>query len=157
PHRPCRWRRRSEPSRASGLVPAQYAQRTQRVPAARRADGLAPREVERLDVCVVEQPGAVGLPLALDELDRVCDALVGCDAGAAQVVERAQDVVAVARGEGEGQERGQGDGARRAPAEEATLEQVRLAATARERELRARTDGALVLAEPFEHADGGVE
>ena len=81
--------------------PSEHPQRPERVPAARLAYRLAELEGERLVVRSIEEPAAIGLPPALDELQGVVHAWVGLDAGGPEVVERAEDVVVVARRERE--------------------------------------------------------
>ena len=44
---------------------------------------------------VLERPPAVGIPVVLDDPDRLGDALLGLDLGAAQVFQPAQDVVEI--------------------------------------------------------------
>src|SRR4051812_8830920 len=73
--------------------PAQHPKRSQRVPAARLAGASFHLEVDRTRMRILERPAPVIKTLALHQIDRVGDALVRCDARAAQVVESPQNVV----------------------------------------------------------------
>src|ERR1700744_6395238 len=77
--------------------------------------------------------------------------------GVPEVVECAQNVVMVAWREGELQELRIRNLAGGAPPEEATLEQVFLAAPSGRRDLGRGPDGTLVREETLQHADRGVE
>ncbi len=72
------------------MSPAQHPQRAERVPAARFAHGFAERNGERLVVRVIEEPSAIGLPPALDDLHGIADAHVGRKTGVPEVIERAR-------------------------------------------------------------------
>ena len=54
---------------------------------------------------VIEEPSTIGLPPTLDDLHGIPDAHVGLNTGVPEVVERTEDVVAVAGREREFQER----------------------------------------------------
>jgi hypothetical protein len=130
---------------------------SQRVPPARLADYFANWQRKRLVVRALKEPAPVGLLPARHELHGLAHARVGRDTRAPEVVERTENVVMVAGREGELAERRMGDLARRAPPEEAALEQVLLAALPCCRDLRRRPNRALVLEQTLEHADRGVE
>jgi hypothetical protein len=55
--------------------------------------------VHRTRMRVLERPTPVFVALLPHQIDRLGHALVGCDAGAPQVVQSPQDVVVPARGE----------------------------------------------------------
>src|SRR5439155_3986362 len=93
----------------------------------------------------------------LDKVHGIADARVGPDTGVPEVVERTENVVMVAGRESELQERRCRDLAGGAPPEEATLEQILLAAPPGRRDLRRGPAGTLVLEQPLQHADRGVE
>ena len=93
----------------------------------------------------IEDPSTVGLLPALDDTHGIADARIGLDTGVSEVVERAKDVVVVARREREFQERRIRDLAGRAPAEETALEKVLLASPPGRGGLRCGPDGTLVL------------
>src|ERR1700759_1481426 len=94
-------------------------------------------------------------------MDRIADPRVPSDVGAGisipQVVQSAENIVVIAGGKRELQECGIDDFARRAPAEETTLEQILLAAPSGRRDLRRRPNGSLILEQPLQHANRGVE
>jgi hypothetical protein len=75
--------------------PVEHPHRAERVPPARRAFAVLHPDVGFTRVDVPERPPAVGIPIALDDPDRLGDALVGLDVGVAQVLESAQDVVVI--------------------------------------------------------------
>src|SRR5262249_60274401 len=77
--------------------------------------------------------------------------------GVHEVVERTEDVVVVAGRVRELQEHRIRDFAGRAPSEETALEQVLLGSPSGPRDLRRGPDGTLVLEQPLQHADRGVE
>src|SRR5215470_6662138 len=143
------------------LVPTEHPQRAQRVPATRFAYRFVEREGERLVVGVIEEPSAVGLTLALDETEGFVDTRIWAVAilkrGVPEVMEGAQDVIAVARREGELQEVGVRHFAGGEPSEECAFEQVLLAASPCGRDLRRAGDGRFILEQALEHADRGVE
>ena len=78
----------------------------------------------------LERPPPIAVALRLDQLDRLSHALVGSDACAAEMLERAQDVVVPPRREGETGPRGAALAisldhlTSRSPSEEAALEEV---------------------------------
>ena len=104
-------------------------------------------------------------PSRLDatSVDRLGHALVGRDAGAAQVLQPAQHVVVPPGREGEARPRGAALAisldhlAGRPPAEEPALEEVLLPAQTGLGHLRAAPDGPFVLEQGLQHADRGVE
>src|SRR2546429_7176080 len=134
-----------------------HAQCPERVPPTRLTYRFAEREGQRLVVGAIEKPSTVGLPLALDKVHGIADARVGPDTGVPEVVERTENVVMVAGRESELQERRCRDLAGGSPPEEATLEQILLAAPPGRRDLRRGPAGTLVLEQPLQHADRGVE
>ena len=95
--------------------------------------------------------------LRLDQLDRLGHALVGRDAGSAQVLESPQHVVVPPGREGEARPGGVDDLTGRPPPEETALEEVLLPAEAGLRHLRPAPAGQFVLEQGFQHADRGVE
>ena len=101
--------------------PAQSSTRIaiERVPPARCALAVLHLEVRLALVDALERPAAVGLPVPFDDVDRLDDALVRGNAGIAQVVEAAQDVVVVPVREREMEPVGIDDLATRLPAEQA--------------------------------------
>ncbi len=84
----------------------QHAQRAERVPAARLADWLTEREGERLVVGVIEEPAAIGLLAALQEMQCIGEARIGLEiiwilpaglnGGGSEVIQRAENVVVIA-------------------------------------------------------------
>jgi hypothetical protein len=141
--------------------PAEHTQSPERVPPARLAHRLIEGEGERLVVRVIEEPSAVALPAALDDLQGIADACIGWGTGGSEVVERTQDVVVVAGREGEFQEPRIRDLTGRAPPEETALKQVLLASLSGRRDLRhdlrRGPKRALVLEQPLQHADRCME
>src|SRR5262245_44889424 len=92
--------RRVRTSEAScGARPAQHAERSKGIPAARFAGAAFHLEVHRARMRILERPTPMFVALLPHQLDRLGDALVGCDAGAPQVVQSPQDVVMPPRGE----------------------------------------------------------
>src|SRR5258708_624429 len=75
--------------------PVEHAHRTERVPSAGQALAIVHLDVGLARVDVLKRPAAVGIATALDDPDRLGDALVGLDAGIAQVLKPAQDVVEI--------------------------------------------------------------
>ena len=118
------------------VVPAENSQSAERVPAARLADGFGERKREGFGVGIVEEPAPVGLALGLDEVEGFGEARVGrrfrfgAEAGGAEIVESAKNVVVVARGKSEFEEFGVGDFAGGAPAEEGAGEEIFFGSTA---------------------------
>jgi hypothetical protein len=117
---------------------AKNAECAQRVPPARGAGGLVERHGQGFVVDAIEWPSSIGPALGFDDPDGVGDAFVVRAIRSHQIVERAQNVVVIARRKGEFKERRIGDLARRAPAEEVTLEEVVLG---RRRAAVMRADG----------------
>src|SRR5258706_11184457 len=111
------------------FVPAEDAQGAEGVPPARPALALVRLDRHPAGVLDFEWPPAVAVALRRDHLDRLGQALVGRDAGAAQVVQPPQHVVVPPGREGEAGPRGAALAipldhlAGRAPAEEAALEE----------------------------------
>src|SRR5690242_14155477 len=139
------------------LAPTEHTQRSKRVPPAGLAHRLIERKGERLVVRVIEKPAAVSLPPALDNLQSIADARVGPDAGGLEVVERTQNVVVVAGREREFQERRIRHLAGRTPPEETALEQVLLASPSGRCDFWRGSNRALILEQPLQHADSGME
>lgn len=121
-----------------GVDPTEDSEGAECVPAAGLADGFGEWEGERFGVGIIEEPTAVGLPFGADELGGFGEAWVGFGFGlslgvevcGAEVVECAEDVVVVARREGEFQEFGACDFAGRAAAEERAGEEIFFGAAA---------------------------
>src|SRR6267143_6211325 len=159
PHSPGR-------GRARLLVPAKHAQGAEGVPPARLAFALVNLDRHRAGVPGLERPPAIAFALGRDQLNRLGDALVGCYAGAAQVLESPQHVVVPPRREGETRPLGVGRTSRprtrsnhlagRPPAEEAPLEEILLPAETGLGHLRAAPAGSFDLEQSLEHADRGV-
>src|SRR5207244_8745722 len=105
--------------------PVEHAQRPERVPAARLAFAVLHLEVDLALVDVLERPPPVGIPIALDDRDRLRDSLVR-PASVAQVVEPAQDVVEIPVWEREPEPARIDHLAGRLPPEEPALEHVLL-------------------------------
>jgi hypothetical protein len=63
------------------LVPTQHPQRTERVPATRLTHRFVERKGKRFVVRALEEPSAVSLAPALDEMHCVADARIGLDIG----------------------------------------------------------------------------
>jgi len=111
----------------------------------------------------LERPPAVGVALGRDQVDRLGHALVGRDAGAAQVLEPPQHIVVPPRRKAEARPRGAALAislnhfAGRSSAEEAAFEEILLPAYTRRGHLRAVSDAQFVLKQSLEHADRGVE
>ena len=105
----------------------------------------------------VEQPPAVGLPLGPHDLDGLRHPGIRVRAGAAEVVERAQHVVAPVVREREVEIRRIDDLARALAAEQAALEQVLLPAAAGLAHRGGTAGRALELEQPVEHVDRRVE
>src|SRR5439155_19232953 len=133
--------------------PVEDPQRAKRVPAARLALAVLHLEVALAPEDVLERPAAVGIPIALDGLDRLGDALVGLVAGVAQVVEPAQDVVEVPVRERELEPAGVDHFAGALPAEQPTLEHVFLTTPAGLPDPGRATDRPLVLEQALEDVD----
>src|SRR6187551_1603474 len=72
--------------------PVEHAHRAKRVPAARVALAVLHLEMYLSGVDGLERPTAVGIPIGLDDTDRLGDALVRRVPRCAQVVETAEDV-----------------------------------------------------------------
>jgi hypothetical protein len=94
--RPCTQGLRDQP--LACVPPLQYAQRTQRVPTARRA-GAFEREVRLPRIGVFERP-APRAALA-HHLDRLCQSRVARRIGGAKMLERPQGIIVPARGKRE--------------------------------------------------------
>ena len=117
-----------------GVEPTEDSECAQRVPPAWLADRFGKRECERFRVGVFEEPAAVGLALAFNELDRFGHARVGLPTGCAEIIERAEDVVVVAGRESELEEFGIRDFAGRAAAVERAIEEIPFSAAAGSRD-----------------------
>src|SRR5439155_7035285 len=145
------------------FVPAEDAQGAEGVPPARPAPALVRLDRHPAGVPGLERPPAVGVALRRDQLDRLGHALVGRDAGAAQVLQPPQHVVVPPRREREAGPGGPAlaisldDLARRPPAEEAALEEVLLPAEPGLGHLWNAPDGPFALEQGLEHADRRVE
>jgi hypothetical protein len=105
----------------------------------------------------VREPSAVGLPFTFDEMHGITDPCVGLDIGFPKIVERAENVVMVARRERQLQESRIEQPAGRAPPEKTTLEQIFFAAPSGRPNFRSGANRTLILEQPFKHADRGVE
>src|SRR5260370_26831305 len=86
------------PWRAVSARPAQHAERSKGVPAARLAGAAFHLEVHRPRMGVLERPTPVFVALLPHQIDRLGHALVASDAGPPQVVQSPQDVVVPSRG-----------------------------------------------------------
>src|SRR5260221_8335303 len=145
------------------FVPAEDAQGAEGVPPARPALALVRLDRHPAGVLDLERPPAVAIALRRDQKGRLGHALVGRDAGAAQVVQPPQHVVVPPRREGEAGPCGAALAisldhlARRPPAEEAALEEVLLPAEPGRGHVRTAPDGPFVLEQGLEHADRGVK
>jgi hypothetical protein len=106
---------------------------------------------------VIEEPSAVWLPSALDEMHGIANAWVGLCAAESEVVQCAENVVVVARREREFKKLRIGDLTSGESSEEPTIEQVLFAALSGRRHELHRTNGALVLQQTFEYADRCIE
>src|SRR5690606_6922937 len=85
--------RRERRSRVRGLIPAQHAQRPERVPPARPAVPVLQLEMDLRPVRVLERPAPV-VPASLShELDGLGAPRVGGRAGRSEVLERSEHVV----------------------------------------------------------------
>src|SRR5947209_5432479 len=119
------------------VVPAEHAQGAESVPAAWPALALVQLDRHLAGVLDLERPPALAVALGGDQIYGLGHAVVGRDAGAAQVFEAAQHVVVPPGGEGEAGPRGAAlqialdHLAGGPPAEEAALEEVFLPAEAR--------------------------
>ena len=110
-----------------GVEPAKDPEGAERVPATWLTDGFGEWQGEGFGVGIFEDPAAVGLAFAFDELDGFGEARGGFEFGfgagvcveacGAEVVEGAEDVIVVARGIGEFEKFGVGDFAGGAAAE----------------------------------------
>ena len=100
-----------------------------------------------------ERPSAVREPVALDDPDRLGDALVGLEPGIAQVVQPAQDVVVPPGREREPEPVGIDHLAGRLPPKEPALEHVRLAAATRLPHPLRAADRPLVREQALEDVD----
>jgi len=87
-------------------APLEDAQRPKRIPAAGSAGRFVEGKGEALAVGTIKKPAAVGLALGLDHLNSLPHARAGARVGAPEIIERAEDVVVVARGESEFEELG---------------------------------------------------
>src|SRR5260221_9065754 len=114
------------------FAPAEDAQGAEGVPSTRPALALVRLDRHPAGVLDLERPPAGAVALRPDHLDRLGHALVGRDAGAAQVVQPPQHVVVPPRREGEAGPCGAALAisldhlARRPPAGQAALEAVLL-------------------------------
>src|SRR5258706_14477998 len=88
------------------FAPAEDAQGAEGVPSARPARALVRLDRHPAGVLDLERPAAVAVALRRDHLDRLGHALVGGDAGAAQVVQPSQHVVVPPGREGKAAPRG---------------------------------------------------
>src|SRR5437870_2846314 len=155
--------RKSEASKRTR--PAQHAERSKGVPAARLAGAAFHLEVHRTWMRILERPSPVLVALLRHQIDRLGDALVWREARSAQVVEPPQDVVVPARGKRTLGPRGgppefpiEVDNlSSRSRSEQAALEEIFLSAKASAGNVRHRTLRPLVLQQSFEHADRRME
>src|SRR6266542_5935656 len=88
--------RGAKPDRGSGsglLVPAEDTQRPQRVPPAGPTVAILERKVDLAGMGVLQQPGAIGLLLGSEQIDRFVYPRVRHIADRAEVVEGTQHVV----------------------------------------------------------------
>ncbi len=106
---------------------------------------------------VVQEPATLGLAAVLDELKGFAGMRVGSGAGGAEVVERAKDVVAIARGIGEAEELGIDDFSGAEAAEKRSLEQVFFATLTGGGDFRSGSDRTFVFEKTFEHTDRAVK
>src|SRR6266498_5256527 len=122
--------RSSSAADASGgaVPPVEHTERAEGVPAARRPHAALEVEVDATRVDAVEQPPAVGLPLRSHDLHGLRHPGIRVRARPAEVVERAQHVVAPVVGERELKICRVDDLAGALAAEQAALEQVLLTA-----------------------------
>jgi hypothetical protein len=104
----------------------EHPERAEGVPATGRSDAALEVEVDATRMDAVEPPPAVGLPLGPHDLDGLRHPGIWVRARAAEVIERAQHVVASVVREREVEIRRIGDLARALAAEQAALEQVLL-------------------------------
>src|SRR5579859_1323194 len=139
-------------------IPAQHAEGAEGVPAAWLSDRLVERERKGFVVCAIKRPRAVGQAFFFNDLDGVMHARVRGDVGSAEIVERAQNVIAIARRERELEEFGTDHFARGKAPEKCSIEKVLLGAAAGSCDLRRdRARGpasALEFQHAFEDADG---
>src|SRR5436190_1261985 len=151
--------------RRKGVPPAQNANGSQRVPAARFTGAALQLDVRRTRMRVLERPAALLVALRSHQLDGLGRAPVGGDAGPPQVVQTPEDVVVPARGERQlrpgrlppGLAIGFDDLSGGPRSQEAAFEEVLLSAQPRGRDVGARPDRRLVLQQAFEHADRRME
>src|SRR5262249_7031978 len=108
-------------------------------------------------VRAIKEPSTVGLLAALNDMQSVIHACVELNAGVSQIVERAKDVVFVARRVGKLQKSRVYELARRASSGQGALERVLVASLSGGRNLGRGPDGPLILEQPFEHANRGVK
>ena len=92
--------------------------------------GFGERKGESFVVGIFEQPAAVGLAFAFDEIDCFAHAWIGFGASGAEVVESPENVVVIAGREGEFEEFGIGDFAGGFAAEEMAIEEIRFGTVA---------------------------
>ena len=78
------------------FIPTKHPQRPESIPPARLTDNFVERESKRLVVRIIEEPSAVALPSAFDDLYSLRDTTVGLNTSVPEVVERPKNVVAVA-------------------------------------------------------------
>ena len=110
--------------------PTQDSQCAERVPAAGFTDRFGERERESFVVGFFEQPAAVGLAFAFNELDGLGHAWIGPGARGAEVVESAENVVVVAGRESEFEEFRVGDLAGGFAVEQGAIEEIFFGAVA---------------------------
>src|SRR2546427_3428618 len=155
--------RKSEASKRTR--PAQHAERSKGVPAARLAGAAFHLEVHRTWMRILERPSPVLVALLRHQIDRLGDALVWREARFAQVVEPPQDVVVPASGKRTLRPRGgppefpiEVDNlSSRSRSEQAALEEIFLSAKASAGDVRHRTLRPFVFQQSFEHADRRME
>ena len=135
----------------------EHAEGAQGVPAAGVADGGLEDHRHRLAVAQVQGPAAVLVAALLDDLDRLGEARVGGDAGAAQVVQAAQDVIVIAGREGEARPAAVDHFAGRQRAQHAALEEVFVGPGPGLRHGGGGAARLLVGQQAFQDADGAVE
>jgi hypothetical protein len=83
------------------VVPAEHSQCPEGIPAAGLPHCFVPRDGDCFGIGGIEKPGSVGLPLAFDDAHGILHTLFWPNAGVAEVVESAKNVVVIAGREGE--------------------------------------------------------
>src|SRR6266542_1609947 len=152
--------RGAKPDRGSGsrlLVPVEDTQRPQRVPPAGPTVAVLERKVDLAEMRVLQQPGAIGLLLGSEQIDRFVDPRVRHIPDRAEVFEGTQHVVVPAGRKRELQPGWVDDFAGALTSDQLSFEEVLLAPAPSRDGFRSATGCALVRQQSFQDVDRGRE